>query len=407
MRRNRETGQALYITIASLVVLMGFLGLGIDLGALRYEERLQQTAADAAAIAGASNLCSVGNCSPYGGVTEGAWNASGANGFADNGGGNVSDCGSSAAVGTVCVQVNNPPQSGPHNGNSNYVEVLVAAVHPTYFMRVLGVSKETVTARAVATNVGGGADADCFYLLGPASAANSGLTITGGGRGSIQASPCGVMDNGDFTSGNSARWRATAGTFAVAGKNAGGRNSVQCSSGQSPCPAYGVPAAGNPLASLAPTVGAPRTWQNTDGPGTYNGMSFGNGNATVNLPPGIYVIDGGSFSCRGNQTITGTGVMFYLTNGAVWDCSGTPNVDLTAPTASNCPACPSQYDGVLIYQDPNDQNTDTMGGTNTYSLNGLVVIWGLSMNGTDTLSLQGTAGLPPGEGPAAVATLVE
>jgi uncharacterized membrane protein len=44
----------LYITAAALVVLMGFMGLGLDMGVLRYEKRLQQSAADAAAIAGAN-----------------------------------------------------------------------------------------------------------------------------------------------------------------------------------------------------------------------------------------------------------------------------------------------------------------------------------------------------------------
>ena len=39
-----------------LVVLMGFAGLGIDMGMLRYQKRLQQTAADSGALAGANNL---------------------------------------------------------------------------------------------------------------------------------------------------------------------------------------------------------------------------------------------------------------------------------------------------------------------------------------------------------------
>ncbi|HEV2399008.1 MAG TPA: pilus assembly protein TadG-related protein, partial [Candidatus Sulfotelmatobacter sp.] len=56
VRGNRQAGQALYLTAMSLVVLTGFLGLGIDMGAMRYEKRLEQTAADAAAIAGASDL---------------------------------------------------------------------------------------------------------------------------------------------------------------------------------------------------------------------------------------------------------------------------------------------------------------------------------------------------------------
>jgi hypothetical protein len=42
----------------------------MDMGILRYEKRLQQTAADAAALAGASNLCKGANCGAYGGVIK-------------------------------------------------------------------------------------------------------------------------------------------------------------------------------------------------------------------------------------------------------------------------------------------------------------------------------------------------
>jgi hypothetical protein len=388
MKRKNEAGQALVFAAVGLVVLMGFAGLGIDMGMLRYQKRLQQTAADAGALAGANNLAFPAS----GGVTTGARGATAGNGFTDG-------------TNNVTVTVNNPPASGPHSGKAQYVEVLVTAVQPTYFMKILGINSETLTARAVATNLSG-VNSDCFYLLGPASDAGSGLNINGGGNGGISASTCGIVDSGNFASGNSANWFANTGSFAVAGSNTGGKGNVTCTSGQSPCPAYGVPAGGNPLAYLTPpAVGAPANWKNGDGPGTYSGMSFGNGNANVTLTPGVYVISGGSFSCKGNQTITGTGVMFYLTNGAVWDCSGTPSVNLTAPSTSNCGACPSQYDGILIYQDPNDKNANTMGGTTTYSLNGLVVLWGLNMKGTDTLSLQGIAGF--GTSPLKNATLVE
>src|SRR6516164_3968761 len=59
-----DEGQALVTVALALTVLLGFTGLAVDMGVLRYEKRLQQTAADAAAIAGASNL-------PFGGVVSG------------------------------------------------------------------------------------------------------------------------------------------------------------------------------------------------------------------------------------------------------------------------------------------------------------------------------------------------
>ena len=129
MRNKNQAGQALVLTAVALVALIGFAGLAIDMGVMRYDKRLQQTAADAAAIAGASNLT-------FGGVAAGAQDAASRIGYIDNGGGLVSNC-VGAAVGTICVEVNPGPKTGPHQLNPNYVEVLVADVHPTYFMRVL------------------------------------------------------------------------------------------------------------------------------------------------------------------------------------------------------------------------------------------------------------------------------
>src|SRR5215469_1451112 len=151
MRRRKQAGQALVFAAVGLTVLLGFAGLGIDLGVLRYQKRLQQTAADAAAIAGANQL-RFGNT----GITSTAQDASTKNGFTDGGSGNVSSCTVSAAIGTICVQVNSVetsggPASGPHAGNAKYVEAIVADVRPTYFMKVLKIDKQVVAARAVAT----------------------------------------------------------------------------------------------------------------------------------------------------------------------------------------------------------------------------------------------------------------
>jgi hypothetical protein len=365
--RKREAGQVLIAAVTVLgIALMGFAGLGIDVGYMRYEKRLQQTAADAAAIAGANNIVP-------GGVVAGAKAAAATNGFTDG-------------TKNVTITVNPGPASGPHAGDTNYVEVLVAAVQPTFFMRVLGVNSEIVTARAVATDLSG-VNSSCLYLLGSA-----GLGISGGGTGGIQAPSCGFLDDGAFGTGNSNKWVMNVGSAATTSASDSGRGNVTCNSGQNPCPAFNIPAAANPLANLTlPTIGTAQMWANGDGPGTYSGMSLGNSH--INLPSGIYVLDGpAGFSCGGNATITGTGVMFYLTNGAGWSCAGNPSVTLTAPSATNCASCSSQYYGILIYQDPTDTSTNRMAGTNTYTLNGLVVLTNLDMKGTDSLTLGGTSG---------------
>ena len=46
--RNKQSGQILVGTAAALVVFLGVAGLAMDMGALRYQRRLQQTAADGA-----------------------------------------------------------------------------------------------------------------------------------------------------------------------------------------------------------------------------------------------------------------------------------------------------------------------------------------------------------------------
>jgi hypothetical protein len=435
MTRNSEAGQTLALVALGLVALMGFAGLAVDMGVLRYDKRLQQTAADAAAVAGANDL-------GYGGVTAGAQAASAANGFQDNGGGAVSSCGSGAAIGTICVEIDNPPADGPHAGNSNYVEARVAAVQPTYFMRVFGVNQEAVTARAVATNLSGpsAGGGGCLYTLAPPSQNGvEGVNITG--HGTLNATSCGIIDNGNYDPNDPAITVNNC-SFGVVGSNTGSTNSNVTCNGAVKNPTYGIPAGPNPLASLpAPTKPAPSSTCPTPGqdpcnasgggtlqPGEYTSITFG-ANSTTTLSPGIYYIDGtGGLTFNGKATVTGTGVMFYLTcpagtspcsNGATVNATGggnVPDINLTAPTSTNCPACPSQYDGILMDQDPNDTNAPSLGGDDssnflgilyfpTVELSffgnaksggfnaGIVIAAALSLTGNPTVNLEGPTGL--------------
>jgi Putative Flp pilus-assembly TadE/G-like len=429
--RNKEAGQSIILLALALVVLLGFMGFGIDMGILRYEKRIEQTAADAAALAGASNLA-------LGGVVAGGQNASALDGFTDTGGGNVASCGSSAVVGTVCVQINNPPASGPHSGDANYVEALVASVQPTYFARVVGIDQETVMARAVATDLSGATSTGgCLYTLGPPSSSIEGVNVQGSAV--LNAPSCGIVDNGNFnTKGN--KLIVSAETFGTSGdwQKSGPGGTVTCEATPDSCPTVNMPAGPNPLAGLTPpcnpcTGGGTlsSTGNATFNPGTYSSISL-SGNGTVTFNPGVYVIDGsGGFSCSGTPTITGTGVMFYFTNSATINCQGNDTLELTAPSPTNCAACPSEYDGILMYQDPNDTNTTGPGlGGNTGSfLDGvlyfpkdqltffgnnssldvaMVIADSLQLSGNPTVTLEGAGGLPPGvTNIITVATLVE
>jgi Flp pilus assembly protein TadG len=440
MNRKSERGQALVFAAIGLVALLGFVGLGIDMGTLRYQKRLQQTAADAAALAGATNL------PPYSGIQAGAQNAASGNGFADNsgGGGACATPSTNLAVGAVVVTVCNPPITGPHIGNANYVETYVSVGQPTYFIKIFGINTETVTARAVATNFSGAtkgsSNFNCVITLGPPSSSIEGVNING--SATLNAPTCGIADNGNYnTKGNSLI--VSAGTFGVSGSAniSGPGGSVTCSSGQSACPSYGTPAVSNPLTSLTPpcspcaatgSISISGNGTFIENPGIYNSISIsGTGNnktPSVTFNPGVYVVTGGNFTLKGNATVSGDGVMFYFTNGATLDASGGGNnldFQLTPPTTG-------PYQGILFYQDPNDTSGPQLGGDNqsnfggilyfpkaqltffgnnvTYST-GMVVADAIALSGNPTVNLQGQAGLPGGSLPPALtvgtATLVE
>jgi Flp pilus assembly protein TadG len=425
MTRKNQAGQALVFVALTLVVLLGFAGLSVDMGVLRHERRLQQTAADAAAVVGANDLA-------YGGgTTTGAQNAAVTNGYTDASSNDVTQCASaSAAVGLVCVQVNNGPKyvpTDPHLNDTHYVEVVVSTVQPTYFMKIFGVGQKTVTARAVATNLtGSGPGSNCLYTLG-LPAKEIGVDING--HPTLNAPTCGIADNGNFnTKGNALT--VNAGSFGVSGNtiSSGPGGSVNCQY-QVTCPSPGAPTVSDPFAGLTPpAVGTPVAWTGTAVPGTtYSDITISSGQ-TVNFPAGIYIVSGGNFSCTGSPTITGTGVMFYFTNGATINCTGSANINLTAPTPTNCPSCPKKYDGILMYQDPADTSTGVgnacppgsskgpqLGGNTGSSYNGVLYfpadqLWlfgnsgtiafdvlvtdSICMTGNATFNIAGAAGLP-------------
>lgn len=421
-RRNRQAGQALYIAAASLVVLMGFLGLGIDMGMLRYEKRLEQTAADAAAIAGASNLT-------YGTYQTSALDAARSNGFGDTGTYCTSGCPNAGDVGYVTVTINNPPLSGPHQaGTTNapdYVEAIVSAVQPTYFMKVFGVTSETVTARAVATNWSGAAGTGngCIYTLGTPTKKLTANSAGVGASGSVilNAPQCGIVDNGNLVANGGVNLSVNASSIGVGGTY-NGPSQENCSAnppiGVCPAPCTdgttcGMPYSGDPFANkypvppiggcasngTCPAFNAPSGQTTTFSPNTYVGGGTINNNATAVFSPGVYVLDGGSYIINGGAsvcaggTITGTspftctqdmagdGVTFYLTNSASLTVNGTPTVQMYAPNSGT-------YEGLLFYQDPADSSTMTLSGNSTSFYQGSIYM----PNPDATLNFGGNAG---------------
>ena len=120
-----QSGQALILAAVGMFAFVACAGLAVDVGYLRYQRRLQQTAADSAALAGAAAAGTGGN------VSQSALDDSKLNGFEDG----VVLPGS---VQAVRVQVTGPTT---FLGKPNAVQVQVFADHPNFFMRIFGPPK--------------------------------------------------------------------------------------------------------------------------------------------------------------------------------------------------------------------------------------------------------------------------
>jgi len=337
-----EAGQAIVVTALAMVILMGAAGLALDMGYLRYMQRCMQTAADAAAVAATAEL----NNGDY--VTAGQTDAA-ANHFTNN-------------VNGVTVAVNYPPTAGPYVNQVNFVEVIITESVPTFFMKAVGISSETVSARAVGHYWSG---TNCIYALSPT--ATDAILINGSNTISAQ---CGVMDDSDASQ---AFLNNGSGSFSVTGTMITGGYLNNGSGTLTPTPTTGTPPLPDPLGYLAePTVGSCTysTTQIVNGssnytfsPGVYCGGITANGSGTVTFNAGTYIIDGGSLTINGSQKVTGTGVTFYITGSASVTVNGSNGVTLTAPTSGT-------YAGILFFQDRTDSASVTINGSNQSAFTG-------------------------------------
>ncbi len=324
-KRNREAGQTIALVSFGLLTFLAAAGLAVDMGYLRYEKRLMQSAADSAALAAATDQ----NHGDPGLAQTDALAIAQADGF-QNGVNNT----------TVNVA---PSGLNP----ANAMEVNIQEVFPTFFMVVAGFNSSTITADAVATV---GTSNGCMYAL---QVGGAGLTLNAG----VDAPNCGIVDNGPLN-GNG---NINSPSIGVYGTDAYG--------GVSTSPVEIIPQpAGDPLSYLNPpgvgggcvpdpmlngTSGPLMNGVVTLTPRTYCSITINSG-AIVTFNPGLYVLNGpGGTGLQINGTGIAMsavgGVTFYVDTGS-FGFNGTGGVTLTASDAGvgGLPA------GILFYQDPSD-----------------------------------------------------
>ena len=246
---------------------------------------------------------------------------------------------------------------------------------PTYFLRVLGVSSLSVSARAVAYEGNG---PNCIYVLDPS--ASSAMSVNG--NVSIQ-SGCGLLVDSSASNG-----LAVTGNVTIAAPTIGvvGNYSSNGNVSLTPTPKTGVIAASDPLAYLQePAVGScAHTNFSLNGntgssgspyqlyAGTYCGGISVNGNSWLNFNAGTYVLAGGGMSIKGNAVMIGTGVTFYNTTGSggygAITLSGNTQANLSAPTSG-------PLAGILFFQDrsiPSSAAASTITGNSSSSFDGAI-----------------------------------
>jgi Flp pilus assembly protein TadG len=338
-----ESGQVIVLTLLCAAMLMGFLGLAIDVSLLFRARRNVQIAADSAATAGAqaymdysydpNQADTLANW-----ITNAAQNASALNGIQNGTNG-------------AAVVVNIAPNitTGYHTG-AGYVEAIVSQPNPTIFMsafsHMLGgnnFSTINVTARAVAGEPG--SSQACIFVLSPHACPAMDLQ----GSFTVTAAKCGIVVDSDCKTGalnfTGAGGTLTAGWIGVDGSVSGqSRDST-------PAPVTGIVPVTNPFQGIVPpdptklscTAGGKLTGNvGTQGATTCYSGDVELSNATL----------GGTLVFTGNVTLDGTintqgldgnnkpvgngGVTLDLNSGALNENTGT-TMNIVAPTDTTNP----------------------------------------------------------------------
>lgn len=364
-----ESGQTLLLFTILLPVLCGFAALAIDIGILRYQKEQLQSAADAAAIAGALEISYCGGTSNCAVMQAAALQSMSENGYS-NVTLNTQCTGTNSATGITLTLNNGPCELGstandPNYGSTSSVEAVVAKEEPTYFGRILGIKQTLLSARAEATQ---GDSPYCIYVAAqPAGSPQLNLSqavnINSGGH--LTAS-CGLMDDSNSTTAlladNGAHVQTTENSVVGGVLLNGNGNSVHVD----PTPTTNAPALPDPLSYLKPPNNPGGCTSLTNGKGgsissgCYSGININSGNS-LTLGPGVYYLTGG-INVGSGASISGTGVTLYFASGALQMNSGS-NLNLVAPTTG-------PYAGIAYYQDPADTTQIIYDGGSKSALQG-------------------------------------
>jgi hypothetical protein len=300
----------------AMIVIVGMVGLGVEITYLLYKHRQMQAAADTAAFGGATAKA-VGHPADFALEAE----ALAANGGYVNG------------VKGVVVTVNSPPAAGNFTTNTSAVEVIISQPQTLSMVSLFQSGLFNVGARAVATP--GNAGAYCILGLDPSASA----TVRIKDNGIVSSTTCGVGVNSSARDAlildNNA---AIFGPVSVVGNYTLGNGAHLWDT--SPPAKTGAPAIADPYAALSlSATGATARTQPTGCttcsllPGRYAaGLNYSN-SKTLNLAAGVYYIDT-QLSLSNNVTVNATaGVTLVINGNYAMNVGNNVTFNITAPTS--------------------------------------------------------------------------
>jgi hypothetical protein len=369
-----EQGQALVLFAIGLAGFLGLVAMSIDVGNLLVHRRLQQNAADSAALAAVGAL--LAGQTQAAAIVE-AQNYASKHGYPGQ------------------VTVNIPPVSGPSAGDPNAVEVIIQRSLPKYFAQAVYSGPWDVSARAVAkmtTKQAGFGVVTLDPTRCDSLVLNSNALLTVQSGGVYVNSSC----NGYAMIMNS-NATATADTISIVGNFQGAANIHA-----TPAPVTGQQPIPDPFASIPtpPIVAAPvqtpascsfNNGNHVFNPGYYGcRMTFGSNttatfnpgnytflggmqldsNVTITFGRGIYVMKGGGFQMNSNTTVNGpNGVLIYNTCNGPCGASGT--FQLNSNAALNIKPYGAQYANISVWQD-RVSNTPLQFNSNSLTAQGAI-----------------------------------
>jgi hypothetical protein len=331
-----QRGAVLPLVAICLAVLMGFAALAIDVGYLEYQQQVQQSATDAAALGGAQSALT-NNCGNAAAASNAALTDAALNGYP-----------------STYVYATSPPATGDYAGQPCAVAVTITKNKPTFFMQLFGFNGMAESTYAVGAATQGSAQPGCIWALST-SEGNSNLSNV-----NMQLGDCAIYLNDSANMSNSTINAAyigyANGNPNISNTSFGGATPAPMATVADPCPGY---SGCKWLTNNSPS--------NMSCSNSYNNSSM---NQSVGSTTGGSVCYNDFVMSNGSGTVCGviyvTGQQLHLDNATLTSCSSgvtfamgvntqdvnfsSSHLTLSAPTTGNTA-------DVLFWRDPAQNNS--------------------------------------------------